>query len=111
LNEAAHLGFNALLRRQEPEKYWGMVEDVILSSMKEVERVDAIIFLGPQGGNEALRQVVHWIMENHYKGKAEATNVQTTEDLLFAAARGAVAAVGREMVDGYNACIEFKTDD
>jgi hypothetical protein len=113
--EAVDLGRDVLLREQEPEKYWGEIKNMILGTIKDAERVDTIIFLGPQGGDEELRKVVREVMDGHGEGQAVvAAAAQTAQESLFIAARGSAAVARRGMIDGFDACLvpnHCETDD
>ena len=114
VSEAVDLGRDALLREQEPKKYWGEIKNVILGTMKDADRVDSIIFLGSQGGDKELRKVVREAMDGHGKGQVVATEAQNAEELLFIAARGSAAVARRGMIDGFNGCLvpnHCETDD
>lgn len=114
VSEAFDLGRDVPLREQEPEKYWREIKNVILGTIRDTERVDNIIFLGSQGGDEELRKVVREVVDGHGEREAVATDTRNAQESLFITARGSAAAARRGMIDGFDGCLipnHCETDD
>ena len=113
VKEAVDLGHEALLRVQDPERYWEKVKTIIVDSVQG-QSVDRVIFLGNQGDNKKLRRIIRAIMEERGDGQGVAATEPIAEECLFVAARGAAVVARRGMVDGFDGCIVpdwCKTDD